>query len=106
MAALRHPQILFANDLREGDVVFLGPSGWERDHRRAAIARTGEEAAALEARGKLDIARNNVVDVYLSDVSLDGEGVPTPLHYREKMRLKGPSVRKDLGKQARDGDAK
>ncbi len=107
MAALRHPQILFANDLRDGEVVFLGASGWERDHRRAAIARTKEEAEALEARSKLDIARNAVVDVYLADVDIGGDGAPTPLHYRERMRVKGPSVRLDLGKQAaHPGDAR
>ncbi len=100
MAALRHPQILFANDLRDGEVVFLGAAGWERDHRRACVVRTKEEAEALEARGKLDIARNNVVDVYLADVEIGADGAPTPLHYRERMRVTGPSVRQDLGKQA------
>jgi sulfite reductase (NADPH) hemoprotein beta-component len=36
-------------------------------------------------------------------VAVGADGVPTPLHYREKMRIKGPSVRLDLGKQAAGG---
>jgi sulfite reductase (NADPH) hemoprotein beta-component len=105
MSALTHPQILFACDLREGDVVFLGAKGWERDARRARVARDSDEAAALEAIGKSEIDRNVVVDVYLAEVEVGPDGAPAPLHYREKMRLKGPSVRKDLGKQARLADS-
>ena len=101
MSALKHPQILLASNLADGEVVFLGPEGWERDHARARVARDKEEAGALEAFGKAEIAANRVVDVYLADVEVGVDGVPTPLHYREKMRIKGPSVRLDLGKQAR-----
>jgi hypothetical protein len=103
MAQFKHPQILIASTLTDGEVVFLGASGWERDHRLARIARSAEEAAALEALGKRDISANRVVDVYLADVEIGGDGAPTPMHYREKMRVKGPSVRLDLGKQAAGG---
>ena len=105
MAALKHPQILLASNLADGEVVFLGAQGWERHHAKARVARDKEEAGALETFGKGEIAANRVVDVYLADVEIDADGVPTPLHYREKMRIKGPSVRRDLGKQAR-GDVK
>lgn len=103
MSALKHPQILLASNLADGEVVFLGASGWERDHRRARVAHDTEAAGALEAFGKAEIAANRVVDVYLADVSVAADGAPTPLHYREKMRIKGPSVRLDLGKQAAGG---
>ena len=98
--AFKHPQILIASDLEQGDVVFLGDSGWERDHRRAKVAHDAAAAAALDAFGKAEIAKNHVVDVYLAEVEIGAEGIATPLHYREKMRVKGPSVRTDLGKQA------
>ncbi|MCX7899632.1 MAG: DUF2849 domain-containing protein [Methylocystis sp.] len=101
MAALKHPQILFASDLRDGEALVLAKDGWARDCRKARVARDGDEAAALEKFGMSEIAANRVVDVYLADVELDADGVPTPLHYREKMRFQGPSVRRDLGKQAR-----
>jgi len=38
-------------------------------------------------------------------VAIGPGGAPEPLHYREKMRIKGPSVRRDLGKQARSAQA-
>ncbi|MBI5311738.1 MAG: DUF2849 domain-containing protein [Methylocystis sp.] len=103
MPVFKHPQILIASNLTDGEVLFLGPSGWERDHRRARVARSADEAAALEASGKRDISANRVVDVYLADVEIGGDGAPTPMHYRERMRVKGPSVRLDLGKQATGG---
>ena len=71
------PAILFANDLLEGDVIFLGPSGWTRNPAEAAIARTQDEADALQATGAAAAARNEVVDVYLAEVSLDPAGRPT-----------------------------
>ncbi len=101
MAALKHPQILFASNLRDGEVLVLAGDGWASDCRAARIARDSAQAAALEAFGKSEIAANRVVDVYLADVEIGADGVPAPLHYREKMRVKGPSVRRDLGKQAR-----
>lgn len=103
MPVFKHPQILIASNLTDGEVLFLGPAGWERDHRRARVANNADEAAGLEAFGKSEIAANRVVDVYLADIEIGADGAPTPLHYREKMRVKGPSVRLDLGKQAAGG---
>lgn len=103
MPALKHPQILVASNLADGEPVFLGLEGWAREFRRARVAREPEEAAALEAFGKSEIAANRVVDAYLVDVEIGADGAPTPLHYREKIRAKGPSVRLDLGKQATGG---
>jgi hypothetical protein len=100
MKPLKSPQILIASDLREGDVVYLGREGWTRDHCAALVAEDAAAAIAIEARGKADIAANRVVDLYLADVSIGADGAPQALHYREKMRAKGPSVRPDLGKQA------
>lgn len=100
MATLKNPQILLASSLHDGEVMFLGASGWERDHHRARVAYDADAASELEKIGQADYAANRVVDVYLADVEIDAAGAPTPLHYREKMRIKGPSVRRDLGKQA------
>jgi len=93
------PVILVANDLVEGDVVFRSASGWSLDHREALIAGNAEAADALEAEGEAEMAGNKVVDAYLVDVAL-GENGPVPRHYRERLRVLGPSVRPDLGKQA------
>jgi sulfite reductase (NADPH) hemoprotein beta-component len=94
------PAILFANDLREGEVLFLGAAGWTRNPAEAAIAHTQAEADALQATGDAAAACNDVVDVYLAEVALDAVGHPTPKHFRERFRTLGPSVRPDLGKQA------
>jgi hypothetical protein len=96
------PVILVANELVDGDVVFRTASGWSLDHRDALIAGNAEAADALEAEGRAEMAANRVIDAYLVDVVLDGNG-PLPRHYRERLRTLGPSVRTDLGKQAETG---
>lgn len=92
--------ILTANDLLEGDVVFLADGGWSRNHRLARIARTPEEAKALEAVGAAEKAARRIVDPYLVEVAIDADGAPLPVRYRERLRTLGPTVRLDLGKQA------
>ena len=96
------PVILIANDLIEGDVVFRTANGWSPDAREALIAGNAEAADALEAEGLAEMSRNKVVDAYLVDVILGEEG-PQPRHFRERLRTLGPSIRTDLGKQARSG---
>lgn len=94
------PKILVASDLLSGEVVFMGEHGWTDDHRDARIARSDREAAALDSAGKHEMKLNRVVDAYLVEVRLEADGTPMPTHYREAMRTKGPSIRRDLGKQA------
>jgi hypothetical protein len=102
MAAVKRPPlpvILVANDLLDGDVVFAAAQGWTRDPREARVARDEAGAESLEAFGARGFATSAIVDPYLVDVEIL-DGVPTPRHYRERMRLLGPSHRLDLGKQA------
>ncbi len=94
------PVILMANNLLDGEVVFLGSSGWSRRLQDALIAQDAAYAQVLLAQGMSSFAQREVVDVYLVDVTLDAAGRPIPRHYREKMRCLGPSNRLDLGKQA------
>jgi len=94
------PAFLIANDLLDGDVLFLGHAGWERTHTKAAIAHQTDEAEKLLARAAIDFKANRIVDPYLVHVTIDAEGAPVPVHYREKMRTLGPTTRPDLGKQA------
>jgi hypothetical protein len=81
-------KIVTANHLLEGHSVYLGEDGWTADHRESRIAHGADEAAALEALGRVDEDANYVVGVYLVDVSLGGDGFPEPIHYREKMRVR------------------
>jgi Protein of unknown function (DUF2849) len=100
MAKFKHPQILIANHLLDGEVLFMGKEGWLRDHRHAVVATSDEAAEALLAQGKAELAANRVIDAYLVDIAMSADGHPEPIHYREKMRTRGPTVRLDLGKQA------
>lgn len=95
------PAILSANDLLDGDVVFLDEAGgWTPDPAKAAVARDGEEAERLEAAGRAAAAANRIVDPYLVDVTLGSDGFPQANHFREAIRQTGPTVLPNLGKQA------
>jgi L-aminopeptidase/D-esterase-like protein len=93
------PVILVANDLLDGEVVFAAADGFTRDPRQARIAADDAAADALLALAAQAYARSQIVDAYLVDVEIL-DGAPVPRHYREKLRLLGPSHRPDLGKQA------
>jgi hypothetical protein len=94
-------QILTANRLLDGAVMFLAAEGWVEDIARATVAETDEQAKALEALGRQSTATNEVVDAYLIEVAGEA-GLIRPVKLREYLRIMGPSVRTDLGKQARD----
>lgn len=100
------PAILLANDLLDGDVVFAAASGealdWTRDPALALVADDDAGATRLEAFAAAEFGAQRVVDAYLVDVATD-TGRPVPRHYRERMKMLGPSNRPDLGKQAGDG---
>jgi len=85
-------QMIIANTLAEGQIVFLAPgSGWTPDIAVGAVANTDDEAAALLARAKQDEQANLVVDPNLIPVGIEN-GVPRPLDYREYIRATGPTV--------------
>jgi hypothetical protein len=93
-------QVMTANRLLDGEVVFLGTRGWVETIDGATVAETPEQANALDALGRQAMAVNEVVDAYLIEVARE-EGQVRPLKLREYLRTVGPSVRTDLGKQAR-----
>jgi len=99
MARPFEPKIVSANDLVEGHVVYLTASGdWSADHAEAAVAETQDVADEMLARARADALR--VVGPYLVSVHVGAGGVPEPTHFRERFRLFGPSVRRDVGRQA------
>ena len=86
------PQIVIANSLADGFVVFLTDSkDWSGNIADASVADDDSAAAALLATGVAAEQANRVVDPYLIDVELDG-GTPRPVEYREYIRAHGPSV--------------
>jgi len=92
-------QAVTANHLLDGDVVYLTAAlGWSRELADAAIADSQEEADRLLAAAAGQ--ESEVVGPYLIDLARDAAGQPEPLHYRERIRTRGPSNRPDLGRQA------
>jgi hypothetical protein len=88
MAKVFKPVIVTANDLIEGDSVFLGACGWVRDIRMARVAMSADEASALEAEGIAGEDTNIVVGPYLIEVSV-ATGTPVPVLRREQIRASG-----------------
>ena len=83
------PKVVAANDLLEGDAVWLTVDDvWTRDMGQAELIE--DEAVAqdrlLFAIGEDDI----IVGAYLVDAVASDTG-PTPTHFREEFRTRGPS---------------
>lgn len=86
----QHPQVITANDLFEGDVIYLTQDGrWTREHGDAAVAHTPEEAERLLTVASAQAEK--IVGPYRADVAIDDDGRPRPLHFREAFRTRGPS---------------
>jgi hypothetical protein len=97
------PQMLTANDLREGEVLYWKDGGWVLDFAAGEIFRDPAQAnAALEAAQKF-VTGNEVVAPYLFEVR-EEKGKIRPVKEREIIRTAGPSVRQDTGKQAPDAN--
>ena len=91
-----HVQVLTANRLGDGAVVFLNFDGdWVATLAGAVIARSPDEARGLVARGLFDAGRNLVVDPYLVEMR-EVAGALLPLRQRERVRLDGPSILDDV----------
>lgn len=93
------PRVVTANDLRDGDAVWLtADDRWSRDIAEAELI--GDEA---QARIRLLFAQaqpDRVVGAYLADAAAGPDG-PVPVHFREAFRTRGPS-NYPHGKQERD----
>ncbi len=93
------PQMITANRLRDGEVVWWNAGRWVPTLAEGEVYADPKAAdTALEAAQAF--ARNNtVVNPYLFDVRVE-KGVIKPVKEREIIRALGPSVRTDTGKQA------
>ncbi|MGL6208375.1 MAG: DUF2849 domain-containing protein [Paracoccaceae bacterium] len=83
------PQIVTANDLRLGDVVYLtADDRWSRHHFEAELIEDEAHAQMRLLHGAAQ--RQTVVGVYLADAKQGPKG-PEPIHFREAFRTRGPS---------------
>ena len=94
------PYVITANRLADGVVVFQSADeSWTEDLHYAAVWGDEKASAAALARAKAHEACNLVVDAYAVPVE-ERNGHYAPKSLREAIRAAGPTVRRDLGKQA------
>ena len=92
--------VISANRLDSGAVVWFGPGACWIDRLTDAEVFAPADVAAALAAAQRDERAHVVVDPYTIEVALEA-GRPRPLRPRERIRGLGPSVRPDLGYQAR-----
>lgn len=92
-------QMLTANRLRDGDVLYWKAGGWVLELAQGEVFDAPKSADAALAAAAAFVQGNEVVAPYLFDVRVDASGIH-PVKEREIIRAAGPSVRSDLGKQA------
>ena len=94
------PQMLTANCLRQGDVVYWKKGGgWALGFADGEVFTDPAAANAALAAAEKFVAENRVVAPYLFEVRVE-KGNIRPVKEREIIRGAGPSVRTDTGKQA------
>jgi hypothetical protein len=100
MSVVEKGQVMTANRLRDGEVVFLTRSGeWSMVIDNAVLAQEPQALSALEARAANEENKTVVTGHYLFAAErIDGKIKAS--HIRERIRAQGPTVRQDLGKQA------
>lgn len=99
MARAFTPKVVTANDLLEGDVIYLAPDGsWSRHHDEAKLFE--DEAEANAALADAQKQADKLVGAYLADARPGPGGKPEPVHFREAFRTRGPSNYPDHGKQS------
>jgi hypothetical protein len=96
-------KVLTANRLIDGEAVWLAAGGrWAESIDEADVAHEPAAEERLQAIGEAALRNNEVVDVVLIDVVIE-DGRIRPVRLRERIRASGPTNRRDLGKQARQG---
>ncbi|MEO7385401.1 MAG: DUF2849 domain-containing protein [Gammaproteobacteria bacterium] len=96
MAQMVVAQMIVANRLTDGRVVFLGAeSAWVEDIATGTVAVDPAGAERLLAVAQRAEASNVVVEPYLIGIH-DVAGQRQPVSWREAIRAAGPTVRTDL----------
>jgi hypothetical protein len=91
--------VITANRLADGIVVFFDGRGWVEAFVEGAVFDSAEATAAALALAKRSEADNEVVEPYAVEL-IERNGHFAPKALREAIRVNGPTIRRDLGKQA------
>ena len=90
------PQMIIANRLIDGLVVFFAKAGqWDTAIAQGAVIEEDSEAARLLEVAKQDQTRCLVIDPNLIQVRVEN-GQVRPIEIREVIRAFGPTIRTDL----------
>ncbi|NVK35237.1 MAG: DUF2849 domain-containing protein [Rhodobacteraceae bacterium] len=93
--------VITANRLLDGEVVWLGDNGhWSETLQGAKVLESAEDVAEHMAIAKQAIADRFVVEAYEMAVKHE-DGKLVPVRYREVIRAAGPTILPGLGKQAK-----
>jgi hypothetical protein len=92
-------QMLTANRLRDGDVLYRKGAGWVLALADGEVFSDAASADAALKAATAEMIKNTFVAPYLFEVR-DVNGKIVPVKEREIIRAAGPTVRHDLGKQA------
>jgi len=96
-------QIITANDLKTGLVVYLAADGgWTTALRESRVLADATEARTLLAQAETTTVRQ-VVAPYLIDVVCD-DGSPRPARFRETIRAEGPTIPSDFSETLNERD--
>lgn len=93
--------ILTANRLREGEVAYWRAGAWTAHLADAEVFADRKSADAALKAADAAVKDRIVVAPYLFEVRVEGGSI-RPVKEREIIRAAGPTVRTDLGKQAKD----
>jgi hypothetical protein len=92
-------QMLTANRLRDGDVLYRKGAGWVPLLADGEVYSDQTAADAALAAATAELARNEFVAPYLFEVR-EANGKIKPVKEREIIRAAGPTVHPHTGKQA------
>src|SRR2546423_14010524 len=92
-------QMLTANRLRDGDVLYRKGAGWVLTLAEGEVYPDQASADAALAAANTELARNEFVAPYLFEVR-EVNGKIKPVKEREIIRAAGPTVHPHTGKQA------
>ena len=83
--------VITANSLTDGRVVFQTPTGWVHEIAGAEILLSKEGLESALARANADAAANRVVEPYAIEVKREGARL-VPVKLRERIRAEGPTT--------------
>jgi hypothetical protein len=98
-----HPQMLTANNLRRGEVLYWKAGDWVEAMDQGDVFTDPAAADAALAGAQAFVTGNRVVAPYLFEVMRQPDGKIRPVKEREIIRGRGPSIEPETGKQTSHG---